>query len=327
MLSKLSKKEKNKIEKLIKEGRFFELYEKHGNDKYLYKALYNDVLENTGSRGKAFSIVNARKVSYYSKLWLFTLGFLSSVILSELPSISYDLNEESELQYEKEIEDYNKNLEEYINGLELDGLSDLEIIMKVVDDMWNSIEGYKTPDIDAWGYYRLDIPNGYGVCRNMADDITAKLNAINPDYNARNLVVYSEFGDWSSADIEMRNLNSPSVGNESVPNKFEQYWIENLRGNHMVTLVDLNDKNVTLVIDPTNAGIGVLKNGKIEMFNSTNEKFKIVSLFNYMSNGYKENFELELYKLDSFTNLDSIEELNEKYGLDAQNQALKKVRN
>ena len=48
--------------------------------------------------------------------------------------------------------------------------------------MWKEIDGYGEPELDAFGYYRLDIENGVGMCRHMADDIAYKLNEINKDF-------------------------------------------------------------------------------------------------------------------------------------------------
>ena len=42
----------------------------------------------------------------------------------------------------------------------------------------------------------------------------------------------------------------------------------------MVTLVDVPSDELTVVLDPTNPGIGIYKDGKIIMFNRKEKKFQ-----------------------------------------------------
>ena len=93
----------------------------------------------------------------------------------------------------------------------------------------------------------------------------------------------------------------------------------------MVTLIDIPEKDIILVVDPTNPSIGLYKNGKIKMFNSdkeyvTNEGSTI------LFKGY-EGLETVEDFIDSFINDESYEKLKEKYGLEQQNEALEYVRN
>ena len=97
--------------------------------------------------------------------------------------------EENATKYETEIDKYNNDIEEYakyINSLELDHL---EIIMKVIKDQWEEYQYCPDEDLIS-GYYRLSFQEkGYGVCTSFADDFTAKMNAINPKYEAKNKVI------------------------------------------------------------------------------------------------------------------------------------------
>ena len=99
----------------------------------------------------------------------------------------------------------------------------------------------------------------------------------------------------------------------------------------MVTLVDVPKDNIIIVIDPTNPSLGIYTNGNIKMFNSTKkdglkyEPRKISEFFT--SNGYDEVTEfLEDYANSFQWASISKKSIEEKYGLEAQNQALKDIR-
>lgn len=263
------------------------------------------------------------KVSPYATCVALTIiaGFISSSNTS--------LIIENKEKYQVEIDDYNKRLDEYIENLNLDGLTDLEIIMLLTDDIWNTIEGYGSPDLNVYGFDRLDVyPGSTAVCRNMADDLTAKLNAINPEYNARNLILYADTIDWQRADVDIKYSNDyimekeilSTIDQESTSNKKSFY-----RANHMVTLVDIPNRDIILVIDPTNAGIGIYKNGNIKMFNDSAGEFKLTRLNSFFLYGFSDAINFETYNLRSY-NFKSLEELEKEFGLEAQNKALENVR-
>ena len=175
----------------------------------------------------------------------------------------------------------------------------------------------------------------------MASDVAKKLNAINPEYNARIMNAKTgNNGNYKIANID-RNIiqaNSTVVAKneenkeESKLNNISQNIIENIFGNHVVTLVDLNQYNLTLVLDPTNPGIGIYKNGQITMLNSADE--------NGVKFESKEYTSAVFFKggIDGITNTIgdyiqsyknsklSLEEIEEKFGIEAQNKALDEVR-
>ena len=80
--------------------------------------------------------------------------------------------------------------------------------MKLMKDMYETTRGYGQPEIDAQGYYGMDMQEGgIGVCRNIAD----KLNAINPDYNARSITCISNY-----SNIEYNNMENKIVMDDNT---------------------------------------------------------------------------------------------------------------
>ena len=176
----------------------------------------------------------------------------------------------------------------------------------------------------------------------MASDVAKKLNAINPEYNARIIVVkMGNSGSYQIANIDKNiiqtNIDENIIKTNSTvvaPNEEnkKEIKLKNIFGNHVVTLVDLNQYNLTLVLDPTNPGIGIYKNGQIIMLNSADE--------NGLKFESKEYVSAVFYKggIDGITNTIgdyiqsyknpklSLEEIEEKFGLEAQNKALDEVR-
>lgn len=236
-------------------------------------------------------------------------------------------------------------------------LTDLQTVMKVMDDMWENIDGYGEPKIDSVFFPRLDMTEGgVGVCRNMADDVTAKLNAINPEYNARNLTVYLDSEEltsegFSMADIKRNILEDNetvveentenqdgadnSEGKKEDKNELTEAQKEKLSkyvGNHLVTAIDLKEDDVTLIIDSTNCNLGVFEDGEIYMFfNDTGNGIKVTEFGNILGNVGGDNFggimQLTEDQIKSMLpSKMSIDELEETYGVEAQNRALREVR-
>lgn len=236
-------------------------------------------------------------------------------------------------------------------------LTDLQTVMKVMDDMWENIDGYGEPKIDSPYFPRLDMTEGgVGVCRNMADDVTSKLNAINPEYNARNLSVYLDSEEltsegFSMADIKRNILEDNetvvekntenqdgadnSEGKKEDKNELTEAQKEKLSkyvGNHLVTAIDLKEDDVTLIIDSTNCNLGVFEDGEIYMFfNDTGNGIKVTEFGNILGNVGGDNFggimQLTEDQIKSMLpSKMSIDELEETYGVEAQNRALREVR-
>ena len=100
----------------------------------------------------------------------------------------------------------------------------------------------------------------------------------------------------------------------------------------MVTFVDSPEDNLTLVLDPTNPGIGIYTEGKIVMLNSDKENGLNFETKAYMDAVFTKGGiegvteEIEDY-LKSFRNPNlTKEEIVEKYGIEAQNQALEDLK-
>lgn len=208
------------------------------------------------------------------------------------------------------------------------------IFMKVMRDMWDEIEGYKIPENEIKGFLELNLTmEGYGVCRNMAIDIAKKLNAINPEYNARTLIVETEGeGTFKKANIERKFINEDGTveeeyGSIELQAKDESNKGNIIYGNHVVTVVDVKKDNLMIVLDPTNPSLGVYKNGKIENLNSDErgeaycEPRGIDQWGN--SNNYDEGFQVFEDYIKSFdkSNLTD-EEIKEKYGWVAQDLSI-----
>lgn len=327
------------IDKLMDEGRFFELYEKYGEKiyrDYLREMKKVDVENELGIKFKFnnylffenmtqnLKIIRNQAAKVMLGLTIVSGGF-STMISSQYDQVI----ENNSKVYQSEIKDYDEEIKTYAEHINSMNLSDLEIIMKVMNDMWNSIDGYKTPDMyDAIGYPRLALyMDGYGVCRNMADDFTARMNAINPNYEACNLNVYLKEAEINNIRrTTLVNYNTIADNSEQEENiDYKSEIISNLTGNHMVSCVKLKEDDVLLIVDPTNPSIGVLKNGEITMLsNQIMKEIKIKPVGNLMLGS--DNRKEYLKKLtESLFTAGDINTLKEKYGITSQNETLEEI--
>ena len=335
------KYKKEELKRLKRERNYEEIYNKYGNaeyDKILTKAMFEEIRENTNL---------GRAIAWRVKKILTGIAGISlastMLIGGGLPVANAIEAEKNAKEYSELVENYDKNIEKYAKHVNSMHLSDIQVFMKVMDDMWKNIQGYKTPALDIEGHLELDLASkdGYGVCRNMASDIARKLNAINPGYNARTMVVYMDTSNpFYISNIE-RNLISDnetvqdndgeSSEEQRKDNAFINSILENLP-NHMVTLVDVKDENLTLALDPTNAAIGVYHDGGIIILNPTLGKKATFDT--------KEILNALIFSSDPAASIknatDYIKSFNEagfdfsaieaKYGIKAQNKALEEVR-
>lgn len=327
------------IDKLMDEGRFFELYEKYGEKiyrDYLREMKKVDVENELGIKFKFnnylffenmtqnLKIIRNQAAKVMLGLTIVSGGF-STMISSQYDQVI----ENNSKVYQSEIKDYDEEIKTYAEHINSMNLSDLEIIMKVMNDMWNSIDGYKIPDMyDAIGYPRLALyMDGYGVCRNMADDFTARMNAINPNYEACNLNVYLKEAEINNIRrTTLVNYNSIADNSEQEENiDYKSEIISNLTGNHMVSCVKLKEDDVLLIVDPTNPSIGVLKNGNIYMLsNQVMFGIDVKSVGNLMlGTDTRKNY---LKKVtESFFANGNLDTLKEKYGITSQNETLEEI--
>lgn len=98
--------------------------------------------------------------------------------------------------------------------------------MRVMKDMNERIRGYGEPEIDAVGYRGMDVmkENGIGVCNNMSENVADEFNKINPEYNARVVVLYMNEGDIEGANIENNTINSADSRNNFHGNVTKRYY-------------------------------------------------------------------------------------------------------
>lgn len=193
------------VKNLFEQGRYEDIYLKHGSnkyEKYLDKMREIDVLTETGSKTKGV----IERIKYWFKIKFAPLLLSAGLAVASTPfTTSLGVNAieiENAIEYAEKIEEYDEYIQKYAKKIKNMNLTDTQIFVKVIYDMWKEIKGYAVPENEIIGYLRLTLGiEGIGVCRNFADDITAKLNAINPDYNARNLVVYMKDNEYYLADI------------------------------------------------------------------------------------------------------------------------------
>ncbi len=338
-----SKYRKQDLKKLKKEGKYEDIFNKYGKTEYnklLVTAMYREIRDAKGVvpaalwRTKEFMKDTLQRIGLYSLV--LSLSFSGTMAIASETSTA-----ENREIYKDEIKAYNEKIENYASEVNKYAFNDVQIFSKVMDDMWKGIKGYAEPEKDIHGFLELDLATeeGYGVCRNMANDVAKKLNQINPKYNARVMTVkMGEEGYYEIADIDRTVLqtNETVAGNEKTDEEQEvsgvQKAISDFVGNHMVTLVDVPEDNLTLVLDPTNPGIGIYINGKIIMLNSAKEngleyesKEYITAIF--ARDGIDGVLDVASEYMKSFQkpNL-SFEEILAKYGLEAQNLALQEVR-
>lgn len=331
------------IKKLKEEGRYFDIQTKYGDKEYKkvkIDAKYEEIKNEKGP-------IRARLWKFRAKFFknAITIGTgtvlgLSAAVPIIVPAEMQKSVKNNQVTYAQEIEDYNKKISKYAEEVNELNLNDAEIFMKVMDDMWENIEGYGEPQKDIQGFLELDLAdeNGVGVCRNMASDVAKKLNAINPKYNARLMCVDADSdGNYTVANIKQKILENEE---QNINNQVENQFIEGITkevtsyvfGNHAVTLVDIPEDNLMLILDPTNPGIGIYQKGKIEMFNSPKidgveytSKHAMTSLMRIGGKQPVEEVINDLVKSYEEPKL-TIEQIEEKYGLKAQNKALEKVR-
>ena len=352
---------KNKdIETLFDQGRFEDIYRRYGAkeyEKFISEMQPLDVYNETGSKFQMQLSKIKNTIKYKILPGLFTASLALGITAGENAVEVKKLKDEEAIKYEQELNEYNNNVEKYADEVKSMNLTDLQTVMKVMDDMWENIDGYGEPKIDSVFFPRLDMTEGgVGVCRNMADDVTAKLNAINPEYNARNLTVYLDSEEltsegFSMADIKRNILEDNetvveentenqdgadnSEGKKEDKNELTEAQKEKLSkyvGNHLVTAIDLKEDDVTLIIDSTNCNLGVFEDGEIYMFfNDTGNGIKVTEFGNILGNVGGDNFggimQLTEDQIKSMLpSKMSIDELEETYGVEAQNRALREVR-
>lgn len=229
---------KKDLRKLKNEGKYFDIYEKYGEKELDYLSIYAEDVRNEAGRKRSLPIKIVEAGRDYIRGCSFALAGIAGTFLGLLGAIGIreDITKiQNSQKYAKEIDEYKEKIKEYSKSFDIHTQSDMEIIMKIMNDMHKTIRGYGEPKIDATGYEGMDVmdKNGIGVCRNMAENMADKLNAINSEYNARTIVLYAKLEDYEGANIE----NNIIEGNKRT----------NIIGN--VTQTYINEKLSTRKID------------------------------------------------------------------------------
>ena len=334
----LRKKKYDDIYKLIDEGKYLDIYNKYGEkeyNKYILNAYKDDLYSETDDLIKIK--LYKTKFEFRSNMKdvlkvILSIPISITFLYSEMCVITYSKTIDNQKIYYDELNEYNKNNELYAQEINSLNLTDLQIIMKVINDIWTNMDGYGNPDKNISGLWRLDLKdeNGVGVCRNIADDFTAKINAINPNYNARNLIVYIDeqyynSNSFSNVKVKFSTSNNQSNNEQNNgQNNDKKVDLAKITGNHMVTIMDIPDKNISLIIDPTNPSIGIYKKGQIEMLSTKDGKGISFMPFGQLLLAPSSIDELIKKDLNSFITDDSYDN---DYNIDSQNDALDYVKN
>lgn len=325
-MKKIGIKDIKIISQLLKSKNYDEIYKRYG--KFMYKLFETSRIsqEVKYEGGKNFDDLKQIIDVHLNEIVYFCIIYLSYLFLAMPNDVQKDIKATARNENIDRISEYERYVDDYLESIDFTGLSDLEIFMKLMQYEHQEML-YGTPEQEITGYYRVQMLDGKGVCRNIADDLAYRLNLINPEYNAKMICVNSSYGNWIKNDDKMQIDPDYNFNNEEIDkdNKGLEEIKKKLFPNHAVTMINIPGEDYSLILDPTNSGIGVISNGKIDMFNSDNENYYVTELSNALLMGYDIRFSTELNELKSYFTKHSLEELNELYGLDAQNEAIKKL--
>lgn len=314
------------IFQLLKSKNYDEIYKRYG--KFMYKLFETSRIsqEVKYEGGKKFDDLKQIIDVHLKEIFYFCVIYLTYLFLAMPNDVQKDIKATARNENIDRISEYEIYVDDYLESIDFTGLSDLEIFMKLMQYEHQEML-YSTPEQEITGYFRVQMLDGKGVCRNIADDLAYRLNLINPEYNAKMICVNSSYGNWVKNDDKMQIAPDYNFNNEEIDNdnKGLEEIKKRLFPNHAVTMINIPGEDYALILDPTNSGIGVISNGKIDMFNSDNENYYVTELANALLMGYDIRFSTELNELKSYFTKHSLEELNELYGLDAQNEAIKKL--
>lgn len=325
-MKKIGFKDIKIISQLLKSKNYDEIYKRYG--KFMYKLFETSRIsqEVKYEGGTKFDDLKQIIDVHLKEIFYFCIIYLSYLFLAMPNDVQKDIKATARSENIDKISEYEKYVDDYLESIDFTGLSDLEIFMKLMQYEHQEML-YGTPKQEITGYYRVQMLDGKGVCRNIADDLAYRLNLINPEYNAKMICVNSSYGNWVKNNDKMQIAPDYNFNNEEIDN--DNIGIEEIKKrlfpNHAVTMINIPGEDYSLILDPTNSGIGVISNGKIDMFNSDNESYYVTELANALLMGYDIRFSTELNELKSYFTNHSLEELNELYGLDAQNEAIKKL--
>lgn len=325
-MKKIGIKDIKIISQLLKSKNYDEIYKRYG--KFMYKLFEISRIsqEVKYEGGTKFDDLKQIIDVHLKEIFYFCVIYLTYLFLAMPNDVQKDIKATARNENIDRISEYEIYVDDYLESIDFTGLSDLEIFMKLMQYEHQEML-YGTPEQEITGYFRVQMLDGKGVCRNIADDLAYRLNLINAEYNAKMICVNSSYGNWVKNDDKMQIAPDYNFNNEKIDkdNKGLEEIKKRLFPNHAVTMINIPGEDYALILDPTNSGIGVISNGKIDMFNSDNENYYVTELANALLMGYDIRFSTELNELKSYFTKHSLEELNELYALDAQNEAIKKL--
>lgn len=325
-MKKIGIKDIKIISQLLKSKNYDEIYKRYGKFMYKLFEISRIIQEVKYEGGTKFDDLKQIIDVHLKEIFYFCVIYLTYLFLAMPNDVQKDIKATARNENIDRISEYEIYVDDYLESIDFTGLSNLEIFMKLMQYEHQEML-YGTPEQEITGYYRVQMLDGKGVCRNIADDLAYRLNLINPEYNAKMICVNSSYGNWVKNDDKMQIAPDYNFNNEKIDkdNKGLEEIKKRLFPNHAVTMINIPGEDYALILDSTNSGIGVISNGKIDMFNSDNENYYVTELANALLMGYDIRFSTELNELKSYFTKHSLEELNELYGLDAQNEAIKKL--
>ncbi len=126
-----AKYKKEELKRLKKEKRYEDIYNKYGYNTILVKAMYDEIKD---AKGTIKAIL--WKIQYALKKIGFTSAFSIMQLTAGMSSMTEDTIMDNKVKYESEIEQYNNIISKYADEVKSLNLSDIQIFMKVMDDMW-----------------------------------------------------------------------------------------------------------------------------------------------------------------------------------------------
>ena len=182
------------ISQLLKSKNYDEIYKRYG--KFMYKLFEISRIsqEVKYEGGTKFDDLKQIIDVHLKEIFYFCVIYLTYLFLAMPNDVQKDIKATARSENIDKISEYEKYVDDYLESNDFTGLSDLEIFMKLMQYEHQEML-YGTPKQEITGYYRVQMLDGKGVCRNIADDLAYRLNLINPEYNAKMICVNSSYGN------------------------------------------------------------------------------------------------------------------------------------
>lgn len=205
------------ISQLLKSKNYDEIYKRYG--KFMYKLFETSRIsqEVKYEGGKKFDDLKQIIDVHLKEIFYFCVIYLTYLFLAMPNDVQKDIKATARNENIDRISEYEIYVDDYLESIDFTGLSDLEIFMKLMQYEHQEML-YSTPEQEITGYFRVQMLDGKGVCRNIADDLAYRLNLINPEYNAKMICVNSSYGNWVKNDDKMQIAPDYNFNNEEIDN-------------------------------------------------------------------------------------------------------------